>query len=250
MVLQSDRIGSRPGFSVLSMILSEDRLPRSGQSPRARRSGSCTVPPACGGTMGDRMPLSFAPSASGILPDRLIAALAEAGGIPAAQQFAADQIQPASLDLRLGAVAYRVRASFLPGPGSTVARRIAELKLHEFALTDGAVLETGCVYIVPLIESLNLPAGDRCGHQSEELDRAARRFYPRHRRRDTRLRSDRRRLSRSALCGDQSQDISGAGARRLRGCRKSVFVTATRCSTAKLCARCTRASAWSIAPKP
>src|SRR5262249_60928433 len=104
------------------------------------------------------MPLSFAPSDRGILPDRLIAALVEAGGIPTTRQFAADQIQPASLDLRLGAVAYRVRASFLPGPGSTVARRIAELKLHEFALTGGAVLETGCVYIVPLIESLNLPA--------------------------------------------------------------------------------------------
>jgi len=108
--------------------------------------------------MGDRMPLSFAPSEKGILPDRLIAALAEAGGIVTARPFAADQIQPASLDLRLGAVAYRVRASFLPGPGSTVARRIAELKLHEFALTNGAVLETGCVYIVPLIESLNLSA--------------------------------------------------------------------------------------------
>jgi dCTP deaminase len=104
------------------------------------------------------MPLSFAPSASGILPDRLVAALAEAGGIATTRQFAADQIQPASLDLRLGGIAYRVRASFLPGPGSTVARRIAELKLHEFALTGGAVLETGCVYIVPLIESLNLPA--------------------------------------------------------------------------------------------
>src|SRR5580700_6212497 len=87
----------------------------------------------------------------------MIAALARDGAIVAARPFASDQIQPASLDLRLGAVACRVRASFLPGPGSTVARRIAELKLHEFALTDGAVLETGCVYIVPLIESLNLP---------------------------------------------------------------------------------------------
>jgi dCTP deaminase len=104
------------------------------------------------------MPLSFAPSQKGILPDHLIAALAEAGGIVTTLPFAADQIQPASLDLRLGAVAYRVRASFLPGPGSTVVRRIAELKLHEFALTGGAVLETGCVYIVPLIESLDLPA--------------------------------------------------------------------------------------------
>ncbi len=76
----------------------------------------------------------------------------------AAYDFAPDQIQPASLDLRLGEVAYRVRASFLPGPRTTVAERIDELKLHEIALTDGAVLETGCVYIVPLIESLALPA--------------------------------------------------------------------------------------------
>ena len=104
------------------------------------------------------MPLAFAPAEKGILPDRMIAALAEEGGICAAYPFAAGQIQPASLDLRLGAVAYRVRASFLPGPGTPVARRIAELKLHEFALTGGAVLETGCVYIVPLIESLALPA--------------------------------------------------------------------------------------------
>jgi len=88
----------------------------------------------------------------------MIAELAQAGAIVAAFPFAADQIQPASLDLRLGAVAYRVRASFLPGPGITVAHRIAELKLHEFALADGAVLETGCVYIVPLIERLALPA--------------------------------------------------------------------------------------------
>ncbi len=67
------------------------------------------------------------------------------------------QIQPASLDLRLGEVAYRVRASFLPGPRTTVAERIEELKLHEISLVEGAVLETGCVYIVPLLESLALP---------------------------------------------------------------------------------------------
>jgi dCTP deaminase len=94
----------------------------------------------------------------GILPDRLIADLARAGGIRPAYDFAPDQIQPASLDLRLGNVAYRVRASFLPGPGATVEERITQLKLHEIALTNGAVLETGCVYIVPLLESLTLPA--------------------------------------------------------------------------------------------
>ncbi len=87
----------------------------------------------------------------------MIAALARDGAILRAYDFVPDQIQPASLDLRLGEVAYRVRASFLPGPDTTVAERIDDLKLHEIALGDGAVLETGCVYIVALIESLALP---------------------------------------------------------------------------------------------
>jgi dCTP deaminase len=104
------------------------------------------------------MPLAFAPSDSGILPDRMIAELAADGCIRAHYPFAPGQIQPASLDLRLGSIAYRVRASFLPGPGTTVAERINDLKLHEFALSCGAVLETNCVYIVPLIERLDLPA--------------------------------------------------------------------------------------------
>src|SRR5258707_3197247 len=87
----------------------------------------------------------------------MITALAEAGAILPAYALVPDQFQPASLDLRLGEVAFRVRASFLPGPRTTVAERIDELKLHEIALGDGAVLETGCVYIVPLLESLALP---------------------------------------------------------------------------------------------
>ena len=103
------------------------------------------------------MPLAFAVDRTGILPDHMIEALAQEGAILRAYDFVPDQVQPASLDLRLGEVAYRVRASFLPGPRSTVAERIDELKLHEIPLGDGAVLETGCVYIVPLIESLALP---------------------------------------------------------------------------------------------
>ena len=95
----------------------------------------------------------------GILPSQAIAGLVEAGAVRIEQPLAADQIQPASLDLRLGAKAYRMRASFLPGPRSTVAERIADLALHEIDLTKGAVLETGCVYIVPLLESLKMPDG-------------------------------------------------------------------------------------------
>src|SRR6202161_3923874 len=88
----------------------------------------------------------------------MIAELAADGGIRAHYPFAPGQIQPASLDLRLGAMSDRVRGIFLPGPGTTVAERIVDLKLHEFSLSSGAVLETGCVYIVPLIERLDLPS--------------------------------------------------------------------------------------------
>src|SRR6185295_6739636 len=87
----------------------------------------------------------------------MIAAMADAGLILPEYPFVESQIQPASLDLRLGNIAYRVRASFLPGPGATVGERIDELKLHEIDLSDDAVLETNCVYIVPLLESLALP---------------------------------------------------------------------------------------------
>ena len=103
------------------------------------------------------MSFSLQGDANGILPDRMIAAMADSGLILPAYPFVESQIQPASLDLRLGDIAYRVRASFLPGPGATVAKRIDELKLHEIDLSDGAVLETNCVYIVPLLESLALP---------------------------------------------------------------------------------------------
>jgi dCTP deaminase len=102
------------------------------------------------------VPLAFADGQRGILPDHMIASLVERDAIKPAYALDADQIQPASLDLRLGEVAYRVRASFLPGR-TTVAQRIEDLTLHEIALANGAVLETGCVYIVPLIERLALP---------------------------------------------------------------------------------------------
>ncbi|MBN9073581.1 MAG: 2'-deoxycytidine 5'-triphosphate deaminase [Rhizobiales bacterium] len=96
---------------------------------------------------------------TGILPDESIAALFAEGALTSPRPLDVDQIQPASLDLRLGERAYRVRASFLPGPGSRVADKLDRLKLHEIDLTAGAVLETGCVYIVPLLEALALPDG-------------------------------------------------------------------------------------------
>lgn len=97
--------------------------------------------------------------APGIQPDTTIAAFAEAGVIRPGAPLAAGQVQPASLDLRLGRFAYRVRASFLPGRERNVAERLDELALHRIDLSEGAVLETGCVYIAELLEELALPRG-------------------------------------------------------------------------------------------
>ena len=98
----------------------------------------------------------------GVLADRELAALFEQGGIRSQGALDDDQIQPASLDLRLGFEAHRIRASFLPGDKRKIDDVLGDpgTELHRIALTDeGAVLETGCVYLVPLQESLRLPAG-------------------------------------------------------------------------------------------
>ena len=106
--------------------------------------------------LGKHIAMSEPPWSPGVFPARYIERLHAAGAI-VAPAFDADQVQPASLDLRLGDTAYRVRSSFLPGPEQTVHERIRSLELHRLDLTNGAVLERGCVYLVPLLESLALP---------------------------------------------------------------------------------------------
>ena len=98
-------------------------------------------------------------SPSGILPCQAIEALIEDGSIRADLPFVPGQVQPASLDLRLGARAWRVRASFLPGLSRKVADRLPDVAMHELDLTGGAVLERGCVYICPVQEVMALPPG-------------------------------------------------------------------------------------------
>lgn len=95
----------------------------------------------------------------GVLADSALRAMIGRGELSADEPISDALIQPASLDLRLGNVAYRVRASFLAGAGRTVADRLAEFEMHRVDLTPGAVLEKGCVYVVPLMERLALPAG-------------------------------------------------------------------------------------------
>ncbi|HXF53343.1 MAG TPA: 2'-deoxycytidine 5'-triphosphate deaminase [Hyphomicrobiaceae bacterium] len=106
----------------------------------------------------DTLPRSEVGGKAGLLPAQHIEALLKRRKIRAAEDVAADQVQPASLDLRLGAKAYRVRASFLPGRERSVLEQLATLKQHEIALDGGAVLEQGCVYLVELQEQLELPA--------------------------------------------------------------------------------------------
>ena len=98
-------------------------------------------------------------SGTGVLPSQRLADLIARGSIAADPAITPAQIQPASIDLRLGRTAYRVRASFLAGHGQNVADRLREFEMHRIDLTDGAVLEKGCVYVVPLIERLDLPGG-------------------------------------------------------------------------------------------
>ncbi len=95
----------------------------------------------------------------GVLADHAIRDMVARGEITARPEVIDAQVQPASLDLRLGTRAWRVRASFLAGDGRKVADRLAEFEMHQIDLSHGAVLEKGCVYVVPLMESLALPKG-------------------------------------------------------------------------------------------
>ena len=95
---------------------------------------------------------------TGILPYQDVVKLISGGRINAAVAIEDTQIQPASLDLRLGATAWRVRASFLPGKGSSVSAKIERMMMHKIDLTQPTVFEKGCVYIAELMEELRLPA--------------------------------------------------------------------------------------------
>lgn len=95
---------------------------------------------------------------NGILPLQSLAELVDQGVVRSTNPLDHDQIQPASIDLRLGARAWRVRASYLPR-GRKVSDRLPDVVMHEMDLTRGAVFESGCVYIAELQESLHLPPG-------------------------------------------------------------------------------------------
>ena len=110
---------------------------------------------------GDEQPGgdSYGRNSTGILPSHVLKRLIRARKeILSTEEMEDGQVQPASIDLRLGQVAYRVRASFLPGPNATVEQKMQSVFMHEIDLTNGAVLETNCVYIVPLLEHADFSA--------------------------------------------------------------------------------------------
>ena len=94
---------------------------------------------------------------AGVLAAQHLEELIAAGRITGDPPVQPAQVQPASVDLRLGATGYRVQASFLPGERATVRERLEELVMHEIDLTRPCVLEKGCVYLVPLCETVDLP---------------------------------------------------------------------------------------------
>jgi dCTP deaminase len=102
----------------------------------------------------------------GVFSSEMLRLAVDAGTIAAPKNdpVADSQFQPASLDLRLGATAYRLRSSFLPGAGSTVQKRLADLQMGQplnLDNPDGVVLERGRPYLIPLVERLNLPPNVR-----------------------------------------------------------------------------------------
>lgn len=95
----------------------------------------------------------------GILPYQTLKAWVQAGYIGSDDPIQDGQLQPASLDLRLGDVAYQVKASFLPGEAYAVADQLRDLAAARLDLTRPQVLQKGCVYVAPLLERLALPPG-------------------------------------------------------------------------------------------
>jgi dCTP deaminase len=104
--------------------------------------------------------LEFRPDGHGVLPDSWIRKAIEAGVITADDEIPAAHVQPASLDLRLGDRAHRLRASFLPDR-EPVERKLREYSLGTVDLSEGAILEPNRPYLIPLAEQLDLPPGLR-----------------------------------------------------------------------------------------
>ena len=167
------------------------------------------------------------PSASGILPSQAIRALVASGEVvpgrtSGRRPVAAGEPQPQAFR----AVAHQVRASFLLGAGKRPASSISslDLQLHAIDLSKGAVPETGCVYVVPLLESLAL-AGDVFAAANPKSSTGRLDVFTRVITDDVllRVRPHPARLSRPPLRGDLPADLSDRGAQGLAPARQIRF---------------------------
>jgi dCTP deaminase len=94
----------------------------------------------------------------GVLPSQGLREAVKRGWIVSgAYRDPLEEIQPASIDLRLGEFAWALRCSFLPDVNSTVEEKVADVAFDRIDLRDGATLERDRPYLVPLIEGLRLP---------------------------------------------------------------------------------------------
>ena len=196
------------------------------------------------------MPLAFAVDQRGILPDHMIAALAQDGAILPAYDFVPDQIQPASLDLQARRSGLSRARELLAGSAHDGRRAHRRTQ----AARDRARRRRGARNQLRLHRAADRKpraARRRCRRrQSQELDRPARRLHPRDRRRDPRLRPHQGAATTVRSMPRSARAPFRCWCARARGCRKSASATAMRCSMPKHCARCTRASAWSTTTMP
>ncbi len=100
--------------------------------------------------------LAYLKGKSGYLPCQLIEQVHRQGMIHSSEPIHPSQIQPVSLDLRLGPKAYRIQCSFLP-ENEPVEAKLKDVSLYEFDITNGGILEKNAIYLIPLMEELSLP---------------------------------------------------------------------------------------------
>ena len=101
--------------------------------------------------------MAYLKGKSGYLPCQLIEQVHRQGMIHSQEPIHDSQIQPVSLDLRLGPKAYRIQCSFLPEK-EPVETKLKEISLYDFDITDGGILEKNAIYLIPLMEELALPS--------------------------------------------------------------------------------------------
>jgi len=97
----------------------------------------------------------------GVLPRQSLKELLAGEVIGSQWTFQDSQLQPASLDLRLGERGYRIRSSFLPDARKSITDKLPDFAMYDLDLRDPCILEPNATYLIELMETLRLPTGLR-----------------------------------------------------------------------------------------